>query len=151
MPSPDCLFEDCRENGKAFKLFNRHKKNGILAVFNIDKEENTVTAKISAKDMLIDEDEEYCVYDWFEQKAFKLDGSGSFNIELQNYDQFKLFLFVPITDGKAIIGLKEKYMSVATFETLPNGDIKPLDRGEMLIYNSNELEAKQQRAPDLFS
>lgn len=142
MPSPDCLFEDSRKNGKAFKLFNRHNGNGILSVFNIDNGENKVTAKISARDMLIDENAEYCVYDWFEKKAFKISGRGEFDIELENYDQFKLYLFVPIIDGKAIIGLNDKYMSVATFEKMPNGDIKPLDSGELIVYKSDELREK---------
>ena len=139
MPSPDCLFEDSRENKKAFKLFNRHNENGILAVFNIDKDENPVTARISANDMLIDESREYCVYDWFEKSAFLIDGKDSFEITLNNYDEFKLYLFVPIIDNKAVIGLANKYISVATFEKLPNGDIKPIDSGEMLIYNRDEL------------
>ena len=142
MPSPDCLFEDARENGKAFKLFNRHGGNGILAVFNIDKDESRVTANISAKDMLMDENAEYCVYDWFDKKAFKMSGKDSFDIELENYDRFKLYLFVPLIDGKAVIGLKDKYMSVATFETDENGEIRPLDEGEMLVYSSNELGGK---------
>lgn len=141
MPSFDCLFEDARENGKAFKLFNRHNENGILAVFNINREENRVTAEISAKDMMLDGNAEYCVYDWFEKTAFKIKGNDSFSIGLENYDEFKLYLFVPIVDGKAVVGLKDKYMSVATFEKLPNGKIKPFDRGEIVIFNSNELKS----------
>ena len=142
MPSPDCLFEDSRQNGNAFKLFNRHKDNGILAVFNIDKDENKVMASISAGDMLLDENTEYCVYDWFEKTAFRLSGKSEFDIELENYDQFKLYLFVPIIDGKAIVGLKDKYMSVATFEKMPDCGIKPLDSGELLVYKSDELRKK---------
>ncbi len=139
-PSPDCLFSDARENGKAFKLFNTHNGNGILALFNIDKDENEVTATVSAKDMRIDETKEYCVYDWFNKKAFNLSGSESFDLSLKNYDDFRLYLFAPIKNGKAIIGLKDKYMSVATFEELENGEIKVFDEGELMIYNENELE-----------
>ena len=138
-PSPDCLFEDARESKKAFKLVNRHNENGILAVFNIDNQEKKVTADISAKDMLLSLDNEYCVYDWFEKTAFKIAGKDSFSIELKNYDEFKLYLFVPIKDDRAVVGLKDKYMSVATFEKRENGDIKPLDSGELIIYNSDDL------------
>ena len=90
--------------------------------------------------MRIDETKEYCVYDWFNKKAFKLNGADSFNLKLENYDDFRLYLFVPIVDGKAIIGLKDKYMAVATFEKLPNGEIKTYGDGEILILNMNELE-----------
>ena len=138
-PSPDCLFEDARESGKAFKLFNTHKNNGILAVFNIDKDEKSVSANISAKDMRIDEAQDYCVYDWFAKKAFHVSGFSSFDIQLENYDDFKLYIFAPIIDGKAVIGLKDKYMSVATFERLPNGEIKPFGEGEILTYSAEEL------------
>ncbi len=139
-PSPDCLFSDARESGKAFKLFNTHNENGILAVFNIDKDEKEVTATVSAKDMRIDETKEYCVYDWFQKEAFKLGDKDSFDLILKNYDDFKLYLFVPIIDGKAIIGLADKYMSVATFEKLPNGEIKAFEDGEILIFDADELK-----------
>lgn len=139
-PSPDCLFLDSRENGKAFKLFNTHNENGILAVFNIDKDEKEVAATISAKDMRIDEAKEYCVYDWFNKNAFKLNGIDSFDFKLKNYDDFRLYLFVPIVDGKAVIGLADKYMSVATFEKLENGEIKAFEEGEILIFNADELK-----------
>ena len=138
-PAPDCLFEDARESGKAFKLFNRHKENGILAVFNIDKEEKPVSADISAKDMLLEE-RDYCVYDWFAKKAFLLEKQDSFRITLPCYDEFKFYLFVPIVDGKAVIGLKDKYISVATFETLPDGEIKALDSGEILVFKAEDLQ-----------
>ena len=138
-PSPDCLFEDARESGKAFKLFNSHEESGILAVFNIDKDEKSVSSQISARDMLIDEEVDYCVYDWFEKTAFKISGKDVFDIELKNYDEFKLYIFAPIKGGKAVIGLKDKYMSPATYKRLPNGDVEPLDIGELLIYNAHEL------------
>lgn len=138
-PSPDCLFEDARESGKAFKLFNSHEESGILAVFNIDKDEKGVSSQISARDMLIDEEVDYCVYDWFEKTAFKISGKDVFDIELKNYDEFKLYIFAPIKGGKAVIGLKDKYMSPATYKRLPNGDVEPLDIGELLIYNAHEL------------
>lgn len=138
-PAPDCLFEDARESGKAFKLFNRHKENGILAVFNINKEEKPVFADISPRDMLLEE-RDYCVYDWFAKKAFLLGKQDGFRITLPCYDEFKFYLFVPIVDGKAAIGMKDKYISVATFETLPDGEIKALDSGEILVYKAEDLQ-----------
>ena len=139
-PSPDCLFLDARESGKAFKLFNTHNENGILAVFNIDKDEKEVTATVSTKDMRIDETKEYCVYDWFSKKAYKLNGIDSFDLKLKNYDDFKLYLFVPIIDGKAIIGLADKYMSVATFEKLPNGEIKAFEEGKIGVMDYYKMQ-----------
>ncbi|MBR4910399.1 MAG: alpha-galactosidase [Clostridia bacterium] len=138
-PSPDCLFEDARESGRAFKLFNTHNESGIIAVFNIDKDERPVFADITAADMLIDENKEYCVYDWFSEAAFRISGKDSFRIELKNYDEFKLYIFAPLKDGKAVIGLKNKYMSPATYKISSSGEAVPLDVGELLIFNSDEL------------
>ena len=107
---------------------------------NIEKDEKEVTAIVSVKDMRSDETKEYCVYDWFNKKAFKLNGSDSFDLKLKNYDDFRLYLFVPIVDGKAVIGLKDKYMSVATFEKLGNGEIRAFEEGEILIFDADELE-----------
>ena len=42
--------------------------------------------------------------------------------------------------GSTVIGLKDKYMSVATFEREADGKINAFDEGEILIYNSEELE-----------
>ena len=69
----------------------------------------------------------------------RISGKESFDIKLKDYDDFKLYLFAPIVDGKAVIGLKEKYMSVATFEKLSNGEIKAFDNGEIFVYDENEL------------
>ena len=142
-PSYECMFSDCRKNSRAFKLFNRHNENGILAVFNIDDNENKVFTRISARDMNIDFTREYCVYDWFERKAFLLKAGEEFEIALKDYDDFKLYLFVPFVDEEAVVGLADKYMSVATFRRLPNGKIEPFGEGPLLSFKKSELRSSR--------
>ncbi len=133
-PSNDCLFDNPKESGGLFKVFNTHNDCGILSVFNIDTAERCVSGRVSACDMRLDTKKDYCVYDWFAKKTFKLSANDSFELSLTDYDDFRLYLFVPIENGKAVIGLCDKYMSVASFDK--KGDIYTFaDDGTVCVYS----------------
>ena len=54
-------------------------------------------------------------------------------LTLENYDDFRLLLIVPIEKGKAVIGLNEKYMSPATVKHVKGG-VEVLDDGTLTVY-----------------
>ncbi len=135
-PSPDCLFADPKKSGKPFKVFNAYNGCGALCVFDIDEDEKSVYGKISACDMQLNADADYCMYDWFAKAAFKLCKGDSLEVCLKDYDDFKLYLFVPVKNGKAVVGLAEKYMSVLTFKE-NNGVYSFADSGPVCIYSKN--------------
>ena len=137
-PTVDCLFSDPRTGQSAYKLFNRHYGSGVLAVFNLTESQSAVTTTIGAKDMLLDQNKEYSVYDWRNMSAVQISGNDSFEISVSNLDDYRLYIFTPIENDIAVIGLCEKYMSVATY-SFNNGRLKVFDDGEVTVYCRNRL------------
>lgn len=138
-PSPDCLMEDAEHNGKIFKVVNRIGKNAVLAAFNLDSEENTVSGDFGGTDMELD-DGRYVCYDWFGRMAKAVDAKERISLTLKDYDDFRLYAFVPISEnGKAVIGLKEKYMSPATVRDDGEGRYTLHEGGTLLIYSETDI------------
>ncbi len=135
--SQDCMFSDATSNRKIFKVTNNCNNCGVLAAFNLDKKERAVSGTVSPKDIRGLKKGKYAVYDWFNKTVTVANYNQKLQLELENYDDFRLLLFVPIVNGKAVIGLKEKYMSPLTFKAV-NGGVKALDEGTMLIYDEKE-------------
>ena len=132
-PSPDCLMADAEISGKIFKLVNRAGDYGILAAFNLDKNENPVNGTVSPSDCGLEG--EYVCYDWFARKIIP-DTSA---LCLKNYDDFRLYIFLPVNNGRSFIGLTDKYMSPATLENIGNGNYRLREKGRLGIYSQNGL------------
>ena len=133
IPTKDCLFEDAENNKKIFKIFNTIGANGVLAAFNLDENEEKVTGVISPENVIGLKKGTYLVYNWFTGENFLMDYEEEKEITLENYDDFRLLLFVPVKNGKAVIGLKEKYMSPATVK-VSKDTVEVFDEGTLLIY-----------------
>jgi hypothetical protein len=139
LPTADCMFEDAENNGKIFKVFNSHKSAGMVAAFNLDENENAVEGSVSPSDVVGLKKGRYVAYNWFTGEATVLENGESLQVSLDNYDDFRLIIFVPLKDNKAVIGLKEKYMSPATV-TVKGDTVQALDDGTLLIYNNGIIE-----------
>ncbi len=135
MPSPDCLMTDPETNGRIFKVVNRVGDYGIMAAFNLDKNEKTVKGTVSAKDVGLDGS--YVCYDWFARKIIKPEST----LKLKNYDDFRLYIFLPVKNGKAFIGLTEKYMSPRTIDYIGNGMYRLHEGGKLGIYSKTKLNS----------
>ena len=116
MPTKDCITVDCTKNKKALKLQNTAGEHGIMAVLNIDGNEAEVAAKISCDDIDGLEAEEYAVYEYFSQDLKILKRGESFDIKLENPDEYRLYIFAPVTDGFAVIGRTDKFICPKTVD-----------------------------------
>lgn len=133
VPSPDCLMSDPETSGRVFKLTNRIGDYGVCAAFNLDKDEKTVSTTVTKADMGLEGG--YVVYDWFAKKIVKPDIS----LKLKNYDDFRLYIYVPIKKGRAFIGLTEKYMSPKTLTQITPDVYKLAQGGKLGIYSRSPL------------
>ena len=138
IPTKDCLFEDAERNKKLFKIFNNIGSSGVLAVFNLDENEDTVKGTVSPQNIIGLKKGKYLCYNWFTGENFLMDYLEEKEISLENYDDFRLFIFVPVKNNKAVIGLKEKYMSPATVKVSKN-TVQAFDDGTLLIYSDGKV------------
>ncbi len=138
LPTRDCMFDDTENSGNVFKIFNRIGDCGVIAAFNLDKDENTVYGSVSPMDVEGLKPGKYAVYNWFTGETEVLEYDGVLDLKLKNYDDFRLFILVPIKCGKAVIGLKEKYMSPATVKK-GGRKLFPLDSGTLVVYSETPV------------
>lgn len=117
-PVESCLLENCETNGKIYKVFNRTENGGILAAFNIDTEENPVSGRVSAGDIYGMSDCRCAVIDYFARSAVILEKGKDIELTLKDYDDFRLYYIIPLTDRAVPVGIIDKYMAPATFKTI---------------------------------
>lgn len=150
VPTADCLFEDSEHNGKIFKVFNNIGDHGVIAAFNLSEDESKVKGRISPFDVKGIKRGKYCVYDWFSGETKVLNRKESFTLSLENYDDFRLYILAPISEGRAVIGLKEKYMTAAAVK-IDGNTVTALDDGTLLIYSENELSGFTKEENSIYS
>ena len=104
-----------------FKLQNTCNGCGVIAVFNLDTEEKTVVGTISPKDVAGLSGDEFAVYEHF-TKEFRIMKAGEiFDIELENGNEYRLYVIVPLKDGCGMIGRTDKFISPATYRYTKSG------------------------------
>ncbi len=69
-----------------------------------------VSTAISPRDALLDPETRYAAYNPFTGTAAVLQGRETMDISVPGENDFQMGLFVPIVNGRAILGLKEKYI-----------------------------------------
>ena len=142
VPAADCVTEDCTQNGKALKIQNIAGKHGVLALLNIDNDEKPVSASICIDDIDGLCAEEYAVYEHFSQTLTMLKNGESFNVTLNNADDYKLYIFAPVKDGFAAIGRTDKFISPKTIKYIHNKEIVLQEKGPYAYVENGKLIIK---------
>ena len=139
MPTEDCLVVNSLNSGKALKLQNIANDCGIMVVLNIDEKNRAVDAEISGKMVREFDSEEYLTYEYFSREIKVLKGSESFNIRLNNNDEYRLFIFIPLKDGYAPIGRIDKFISPKSIEYICDKKMKLIEDGPYAYYMDGKL------------
>ena len=114
LPAADCLFEDPAVSGKIFKVQNIANGSGVIAAFNLSADENrSVRGSISPSDVRELKAGEYAVYEHFSKECTILRYEERMEISLENADDYRLYMIVPLTGGFGVIGRTDKYISPA--------------------------------------
>jgi hypothetical protein len=129
-PLPECLFTDATKDGRAYKVIAPlpNQSAAIVAYNLLDDREGVVAGSITADDythasaMLQPYPgkwsvpaEGLVVYDWYDNKAERIESGRSF--EIKGFGD-RLYLLTPIKDGWSIIGRTDKFLAPAAFEIL---------------------------------
>ncbi|MBR6509347.1 MAG: hypothetical protein IKT38_01935 [Clostridia bacterium] len=138
VPTRDCLLEEPTCNRKIFKLQNMANGCGILEAFNLNKDNLSVSGTVSPSDIEGLDGEEFAVYDYFSKTIQILKLEDKIEITLNDYDDCKLYIIVPLKNGNAVIGKTDKFISPKTYEFL-DGEFKPLEKGEYAFVENNKL------------
>ncbi len=136
MPTLDCLTEDPEKSGNIFKLQNMCDKSGVIAAFNLDKENKKVKGTISPSDIKGLEGEKFAVYEYFSHKFYTMDKAEIMNVEFLNRDDFRLYVFVPIVDDFAAIGRTDKYISPLTVKRATKEKVDLYEKGPYAFYKN---------------
>lgn len=139
VPTKDCLTVNPVKSGRIFKLQNTCNGCGVIAAFNLDEEEGTVSGTISPKDVVGLVGEEFAVYEHFSKQLKILKADESFILQLENSDEYKLYMIVPLKDGCGMIGRTDKFISPATFRYNKAGEAELVEDGPCVYVENREL------------
>lgn len=139
VPTNDCATTDPRINGCIFKIQNIASGSGIIAAFNLDSEEKTVTGSISPSDVYDIVGDEFAVYEHFSRELKIMKRSEKFDLSLTGKDDFRLYVIVPIEDGFAPIGLIDKFISPKTIKSVIGENVELEDDGTYAYVKDGKL------------
>ena len=138
VPTADCLLVEHETSGRPLKVWNRIGDCGVIAAFNLDGEEKPVNGTISSDDLPFADAEEYVLWNWHDRRAIRIKKGEKHAFKLDGYDDFRLFLMLPVKDGFATIGLLDKYMSPAAVEALTSTSFR-LKEGGLIGFVSDKV------------
>ncbi len=111
-PSNDCLTSDPTSNGKPFKIRNVAGEAGLVAAFNIDRSNSTVSGHVSPADAGLPCGK-YAYYEYFTGENGLVEAGEDISITLENNDAFRLYTFLPYDSEKPMLfGRLDKMVGV---------------------------------------
>lgn len=116
-PSPDCLTVNPTTGGKIFKIQNKVGNCGVMAVFNVDRENREVSGTISPKDIpALKKSGLYAYYEYFSKAYGILAYDDALELTLKDNDKVAIYTFVPVVDDYAVIGRTDLFIGVKAVE-----------------------------------
>ena len=110
LPTRDVLFVDPMEERVPLKVFTRAGPAGIVAVFNVHRDGETVAGRLSPSDVHGLRGRRFAVYDHFQKQVHLLEKSASLDLTLDEFE-CGLFIISPVNAGFSPLGLVDKYIS----------------------------------------
>lgn len=111
-PTEDCLMADPKTSGKPFKIKNRVGSSGLVALYNIDGDNNAVKGTVSPKDAGLCNGK-YVYYEYFSQTAGVMSWEEVIDITLIDNDEMKLYTFVPVDEsGITVLGRTDLFVGI---------------------------------------
>ncbi len=137
-PTEDCIMQDPTAGNKIFKLRNHFADSGVLAVFNINAQNEKCTGMACAEDCELPEGK-YAYFEYFSQSGGILGVGERLDVALDSNDDFKLYTFVPFTNGYAVMGRADLYMGVGAVQR-DGGKLSFAEKGKIAIIKESNGE-----------
>ncbi len=139
VPTKDCITVNPVNSGRIFKVQNICDHSGIVAVFNLDENDASVTGTVSPSDVEGLYGEEFAVYEHFSKELHILKAGEKMDITLKDRSEFKLYVIVPMKDGFAAIGRTDKFISPKTVKSVSDGKVELVEAGPYAVVENGEL------------
>lgn len=117
VPTVDCLLENPLHSGKPLKIVNRYGESYAVAVFSIQEEETEVRGSLMQQDIPGLAGKKWLAYSYRKQSVRMLDERETVELCL-SHGEAELFLLVPRQEKVTLIGILEKYISIACVKLL---------------------------------
>ena len=137
-PTADCLMQNPTESGRPFKIRNRIGDSAVVALFNIDAENRSVTGTLSPDDAGLPEGE-YVYYEYFSGACGTLDTSESIGITLSDNDDFRLYTFLPKYDRFTLIGRTDLFIGAKAVVSRSSRRFTLAEGGPIAIYSEEPV------------
>lgn len=129
LPVKDVLMRDPYNEPVPLKVFTRVTVKGmgvygIVAVFNINKDDKVVEGTVSLSDAQLGKGS-FLVYEYFTGETRVLRAGEKLNFKIEPMG-VKLFIISPIKSNVAVVGLKDVYI-------MPRGVVSCYEAGEALL------------------
>ncbi len=139
MPTTDCLTDDPLRSGNIFKVQNVCGNSGVIAAFNLDEKNKSVSGTISPSDIDGLVGDSFVIYDHFTQEYTILGKEEKIKVTLKDADEFKLYVIVPVVDGFAPIGRIDKFVSPKSIKCVNGENIELYECGKYAYVKDGKL------------
>ena len=142
-PTGDCIFSAPSNSNSIFKVQNICGDSGAVAVFNLNNKNKKVSGTISPSDVEGISGEEFVVYEHFSKSAVLLKKDETLGVTLNDNDDFKLFIVVPLKDGFAPIGRVDKFISPKSIKAVNGKEVELYENGTYAVWEDGKLLFKE--------
>lgn len=138
VPVKECVFDDLRKARKPFWVYNSVGKTVVLAAFDLNGKNLSVSGKISLSQF--DFGGDVLVYDYFKKSAKVLGKDDDFLVRLSDNGDYAYFVLVPLQDGFAVVGDESKYLAPAAYIRADENEYKTFGNGRFIVYSQTGRE-----------
>ncbi len=139
MPTMDCLTVDPETSDKPLKIQNTVKNSGVVAAFNITKDQNRVTGTVSSNDIPGLSGDRFAVYEHFTGEYTLVNAGEFIEFSLENIDDFRLYIFVPYVNDFAAIGRIDKFIAPAAITQQIGENVTLYENGTYAYIKNGKL------------
>lgn len=118
LPTLDCLLNDPAAEQPFLKVYNRYENAFLVAAYNFSEGEQAIGLHVRE---IPEAAGDYWVYSWTTGKVQRLSPDAGLPVMLAGND-CDLLLMLPIENTVTVLGILEKYLSVAAVEQLKLSD-----------------------------
>lgn len=140
VPARDCLTQNPEQSQAPFKVFSRCGQGAAAAAFHLHTGDGAAEGSIGLADFGLDEGKSYAVFERFTGETAFLSGRERLPLQLENADDFRLYLLVPVENGFAPFGLKEKFIAPKTISGTAGRTVALREGGTFLFASTQPVK-----------